>query len=112
MKYRDIEDLNSGRFRYDPALHSDEDMVHAIYQLFSHVYTDLAAGCDQEDLDEHFESMSLPAFIDYLGDTLHGARVPSEKIDEIQAWCRSGGRMPNRLNHNEPKVFTFKEFTR
>lgn len=108
MKYIDLHERN---FKYDPAIHTDDEMRRAINQLFGHVYTDLAAGCSQRDLNKHFESKSLPAFIDYLGDTLYDCGVPEAKRKEIKDWCRKG-REPNRFNTNDPKVFTFKEFTR
>lgn len=104
-------DLHERIFKYDASLHSDEEMRRAVDSLFQTVYTDLAAGCSQRDLDKYFESVRLPAFVDLLGDALSDCKVPSEKIDEIQAWCRAGGKDPSWQERQAKKPFSFKEYT-
>lgn len=67
-----IVDLDSNNFKYDPAQHSEQDIIKAVKSLFQGVASDL--GVDDMQSDE---------FQDFAGDRLSDAKVPDKVIKTV-----------------------------
>ena len=67
-------DLTVASPRFNDEIHTEQDVIDACLGLFHAVGTDL--GMETEDPSD-------PAFLDYAGDSMSDAGVPSEMIDQV-----------------------------